>query len=84
MATEKPRRRAAAGRGPIDQIPDCRLICGPAGGPIQQQSRQIKTPPEQTKTPCFQGRGEFQAGCLWAMRDLNPRHSRCKRDALAN
>ena len=99
MATEESRRRAAAVRpkllssdidhpaeGPAEELVHDES-CVPIGVPNPGAGPSCPEPsgPQNTdkKKPAESPRHRENAGG-WAMRDSNPRHSRCKRDALAN
>lgn len=91
MATEGGRRRAASG-GLASLSESIRTAtngqsCGPPCGPNQGESGAV-SPPQTNQETRKNGVDDDPSGSLtgdlWAMRDSNPRHSRCKRDALAN
>ena len=85
MATEENRRRAAAGGMGEKVVHDD--ACVPIRVPNQEVGPKRPEPsaPQNTdkKKPAESPRHGENAG-EWALRDSNPRPSRCKRDALAN
>ncbi len=84
MASEDERRRAAAGgSAQVVHESDCGPICGPQSSDIPGHQEPSSPQNADKKKPARSPKIRENAG-EWAMRDSNPRHSRCKRDALAN
>ncbi len=87
MAMAENRRRAAtATGGPVREQNGWPVVDQPVD---QNQEDSPEVPSNQPRekqgeTSSFADSGCHSLGNQWAMRDSNPRHSRCKRDALAN